>query len=108
MNASQNRESISDKIIFDLPVSVDTEFSSALRAVLVEASSESWEFWFGLLEEFKEREGHCGVPNSYKLEKFNLGFWVLKQRQSIGSMSPVRKQKLDDIGFIWDASKVKT
>ena len=102
-NASQTRESISDKIIFDMPVSVDAEFSSALRTVLVEASTESWEFWFGLLEQFKEAKGHCRVPKKLKLVGFNLGSWVQNQRSSQDSMSPERKQRLDDIGFVWDS-----
>jgi superfamily II DNA or RNA helicase len=102
-NGSQNLESISDKIIFDMPLSVDAEFSSALRTVLVEASTASWEFWFGLLEEFKEREGHCRVPQRFKLDGFNLGQWIGKQRQAKDSMSSERKQRLDDLGFEWDA-----
>jgi superfamily II DNA or RNA helicase len=101
-NVSQNRESISDKIIFDMPVSVDTEFSSALRTVLVEASTASWEFWFGLLEQFKEAKGHCRVPKKLKLDGFNLGSWVSNQKRAKDSISPERKQRLDDIGFVWD------
>ena len=99
-NTSQNRESISDEIIFDMPVSVDAEFSSALRAVLVEASTASWEFWFGLLEQFKAAEGHCRVPASYKLDGFKLGKWVVIQRRAEDSMTSERKQRLDDIGFV--------
>jgi len=101
-NASQSRESISDKIVFDLPVSVDVEFSSALRTVLVEASTTSWEFWFGLLEQFKEAEGHCNVPRIYKLDGFNLGSWASNQRTLKDSMSSERRQRLDEIGFVWD------
>ena len=99
---SQNRESISDKIIFDLPVSVDAEFSSALRTMLVEASTASWEFWFGLLESFNEREGHCLVPKGFKLDCFQLGNWVNAQRQAKDTIPRTRKQRLDDIDFVWD------
>jgi DNA-binding TFAR19-related protein (PDSD5 family) len=102
-NASQAREDISDKIIFDIPVSVDAEFSSALRTVLVEASTASWEFWFGLLEQFKEAEGHCRVPKGLKLDGFNFGNWVGTQRNRKDTLSPERIKRLDDKGFVWDA-----
>ncbi|MCL7405314.1 Helicase associated domain protein [Paradonghicola geojensis] len=101
-SASQSKEDISDKVIFDLPQSIGAEFTAALRTVLVEATTASWEFWFGLLERFKELENNCRVPFGYELDGFNLGGWVLKQRQSMGIISPERKERLDDIGFIWD------
>jgi superfamily II DNA or RNA helicase len=101
-NASQSREDIIDKIIFDMPISVDAEFSSALRTVLVEASTSSWEFWFGLLERFKALEGHCRVTKLFELDSFKLGSWVGGQRKAKDRISPERKQRLDDIGFIWD------
>lgn len=106
-SASHVCENISDKIIFDLPASVAPEFSLALRTVLVEASTSSWEFWVGLLEKFKETKGHCRVPHSFKLDGFNLGGWVLKQRQSKTIISHERHQRLDEIGFVWDARHEK-
>ena len=78
--ALESRSFISDKLIFDIPSSVDIEFSNALRTVLVEASTASWEFWFGLLEVFYEREGNCLVKQGHKEDDFNLGSWVANQR----------------------------
>jgi hypothetical protein len=102
-NASQTSESISDKIIFDLPATVDVEFSAALRTVLVEASTTSWEFWFGLLEAFNEHEGHSKVSSVYKTEDgFNLGIWVAKQRGDKDGLSSERIKRLDALGFFWD------
>jgi hypothetical protein len=102
-NASQSRERISDKIIFDMPVSVDAKFSSALRTVLVEASTASWEFWFGLLAEFKEREGHCNVSTLHREDGLKLGQWVAVQRRNPSTLSADRLAKLNALNFVWHA-----
>ena len=70
--------------------------------------AEAWEEGFSKLLQFKEAEGQCRVPSSFKLDGFKLGFWVSNQRAKKDSLSPERKQRLDDMGFIWDASKDKT
>ena len=100
-NVSQNRESISDKIIFDMPVSIDAEFSSALRTVLVEASTASWEFWFGLLEQFIEREGHSQVMVTHVEENSKLGSWCAVQRTKKDVMPPDRIKRLNEVAFAW-------
>ena len=101
-NSSQCHADIGNKIIFDMPVSVDAEFYSALRTVSVEASTASWEFWFGLLEQFKELEAHCNVPNKFTLDGHQIGRWINAQRMSKDSLPPERWQRLDDLGFVWD------
>lgn len=101
-NPSQILENISDKIIFDLPSTVDTEFSSALRTVLVEGSTSSWEFGFGLLKQFKERTGHCKVPVSFSSNGFSLGRWLSNQRSNRNIMARERYAKLSDIGVEWN------
>ena len=101
-NASQSRDGISDKIIFDLPSSVDVEFASALRTVLVEAGTASWAFWYGLLEVYHAREGHCRAPPTQQEGGYRLGRWVSAQREKKASLSPERLNRLEDIGFVWD------
>lgn len=100
--ALDTRSFISDKLIFDIPSSVDVEFSNALRTVLVEATTASWEFWFGLLEVFYEREGNCLVRRRHTEDGFKLGIWVKEHRRNKDSLSPDRKERLDALGFVWD------
>ncbi|WP_428842135.1 helicase associated domain-containing protein, partial [Planktotalea frisia] len=66
----------------------------------------AWEEGFSKLLQFREAEGHCTVPTSYKLDGFRLGKWVRTQRTVKGIMTPERKQRLDDIGFIWEFRNV--
>jgi DNA-binding TFAR19-related protein (PDSD5 family) len=73
-----------------------------------DAIAEQWEDGFSKLLQFKERKGHCRVPQRSKLDEFSLGAWVRRQRVTKDSLSPERKQRLDDIGFVWDARKGKT
>ena len=69
------------KIVFDLPTSVNEDFAQSLRAHLVAQTTESWMFWYGLLETFVKEHGHCRVPASYKTDDgYRLGSWVQNQR----------------------------
>ena len=69
------------KIVFDLPTSVNEDFAQSLRAYLVAQTTESWMFWYGLLEAFVKEHGHCRVAQGYKTDDgYRLGAWVANQR----------------------------
>lgn len=71
---------------------------------------EKWQFMFERLVSFKERHGHCLVPNRYR-DHHALGAWVSTQRRQYkilvsGSsastpMTPERAAQLEAIGFVW-------
>ena len=68
---------------------------------------KAWEEGFNKLLQFKGVEGHCVVPARFKLEGFYLGYWVMGQRARKEKLPSERKQRLDDISFVWDARKGK-
>ena len=68
--------------------------------------SEGWEAGFAALKAYKEQHGHCRVPVTHKLNGFTLGQWVSVQRRAKDQMLPERKQRLDDLGFVWNARKI--
>ena len=50
-----------------------------------DAHIANWEDGFAALESFKEREGHCRVPdNKARVDGLNLGGWVSRQRENKG------------------------
>jgi len=70
-----------------------------------------WNLRYGELIEFKGKQGNCLVPHGYGPNK-QLGWWVGAQRQQYrllrqgrySPMTPERIAKLEEIGFVWDAS----
>jgi superfamily II DNA or RNA helicase len=64
----------------------------------------NWDISFGILQKFKNREGHCRVPPKHDEEGITLGRWVMTQRafRNKGKLDPERIKRLDSIGFSWD------
>jgi superfamily II DNA or RNA helicase len=91
------------KIYFDLPTKISVEFEKALSLKLIESTTASWEFWFGLLEAYKAEHGHCLVPFHCKIKsRYLLGSWVSVQRTARQSLSRERIERLDELGFVWN------
>ncbi|NGZ06842.1 MAG: hypothetical protein G8237_10850 [Magnetococcales bacterium] len=66
-----------------------------------------WEEMFAALTEYRERHGDCLVSEN-ATEQSQLGWWVAAQRKArlAGQLEPERVQRLDAIGFVWDAQEV--
>ena len=93
------------KIEIDLPASVDKSFSDSIQTRLVESTTESWEFMFGLLQEYQDKNLSCLVPQDYVTNtKHRLGAWVSQQRLKRFAMTDDRKRKLESLNsWTWDA-----
>ena len=90
------------KIVLDLPERMSDEFVEAFETKLVETTTASWEFWFGLLLEYKAEFGDCLVPQKKAYQGKKLGIWVNTQRTNKETLSPERILRLDKLGFVWD------
>jgi predicted helicase len=91
------------KIVFDLPTSVNEVFAESLRTRLVIKTTESWMFWYGLLEAFIKGHGHCRVGQHQTNEGYRLGAWVSQQRAHKDAMDPVRRKRLETLsGWSWN------
>src|SRR5205814_683970 len=67
-----------------------------------DVQNADWDNGFSALVKFTEREGHCRVPLKHIEGDYNLGVWGAVQRQNIDKMSPERKKRLEELGFLWD------
>ena len=72
-----------------------------------------WEEMFAALVRYKNEHGHCNVPAECS-ENLALGHWVSNQRSrkcardnrtGKGWLSEERRQRLEALGFVWDAKK---
>ena len=68
--------------------------------------ADHWERNYGLLEQYKEREGHCNVPPFYEEDGVKLGRWLINLRQARKgnlsyTLSSDRIERLDQVGMRW-------
>ncbi len=67
-----------------------------------DAREAAWEKGFNYLKIYRGRVGHCRVPKTHKEENgFELGSWVSVQRKNKDKMSNERRERLDELGFVW-------
>jgi superfamily II DNA or RNA helicase len=93
------------KIVLDVPLRLGRAFAHAFDSKLVETTTTSWEFWFGLLQRFIAREGSAEIRKSHVEGGYRLGGWVANQRRkyAAGRLSADRSERLKELsGWSWD------
>jgi hypothetical protein len=96
----------SDKIIFDLPTTITHQFETALNVKVLESTTASWEFWYGLLCDYIEKNKHARVEAKELFKANHLGVWCSTQRGRYGEnrLSASRIDALEkflDKGWVW-------
>jgi len=92
------------KITIDAPTTVGMEFVKAIETKIVESATASWEFWYGLLVAYSEREGHSRVPRGHEENGYKLENWIHTQRSRISGLSQEQISRLEILpGWTWHA-----
>jgi Helicase associated domain/Helicase conserved C-terminal domain len=102
------RPRLPDKVHVDIPVKVSTDFARAFDVRLVEQTTQSWEFWFGLLEKYVTTHGTARVPFAYAAGEHKLGQWINAQRNAhvAGTISANKRAQLERLpGWTWNARR---
>ena len=87
---------------------LDLSLSNELEdvGVIWSTNDQKWEIWFGLLQQFQKREGHCRVPQKHQegKDKKNLGNWLDFQRhqKKNDKLDATRESRLEEIGVEWE------
>jgi superfamily II DNA or RNA helicase len=97
LGRQRGRLRLPDKIHFDVPATVNNNFARAFDVRLVEQTTTSWEFWFGLLERFVAEYGDARVLKSHTVDGYPLGSWAQTQRglYAKGVLDADRRQRLE-------------
>ena len=96
----------SDKIVFDLPITVTHEFEVALSTKLLQRTTASWDFFYGLLCQYVDENGHARVDAKEEYRDEKLGVWCDTQRVNHKRkiLSRKRTTALDNLledGWVW-------
>ena len=80
------------------------KLTQSIDVQILDRLGVSWDRWFGLLQKFHKREGHCRVAQNFIEDGLVLGSWIKSQRalKIKNEISAERVEKLNSIGFSWD------
>ena len=102
-NQGRSLGSLPGQIHIDIPTEVGTNFVNALKTRVVEMTTPSWEFFFGLLQAYEEKMGHLLVPGKHMEGGYPLGTWVNHQRSRKYLLTQERIVRLDALPkWTWD------
>jgi superfamily II DNA or RNA helicase len=75
---------------------------NSITTACIEALGEDWDERFGQLKAFKQRFGHCKVPEGWEENK-QLATWIAVQRtrRKQNKLSQDRIFRLESVGFVW-------
>jgi superfamily II DNA or RNA helicase len=96
-------ERMPDKLIWDLPTNVKSDFAEHIQAESIALASNTWEFMFGLLERYQEEFGHARPSTKVDYAGYPMGDWIVRQRQIYrsGDMTSDRIKKFESLGSSW-------
>ena len=98
-----NPKSLHEKIEVIGPAIDLDELRRSIDVEIVDRLGMGWDEWYGLLQRFHKREGHCRVGLTHEELGFKLGSWVNNQRHRDKlRMQPDRLERMNALGFIWD------
>lgn len=105
------------KVICDLPADIDLlipEFSSMLNLALLQHATQSWNWWFGLLQNYVEENGTSRIEAVDLHQDQRLGAWVVLQRsarrggQGSHLLTPERQASLEALpDWTWDPAETR-
>jgi superfamily II DNA or RNA helicase len=93
------------KIHFDLPIKFDDKFTSQLKTRLVEQTTATWDYWFGLLIAWRQLYKDDVPEVLAEFSDKKIGIWVATQRTNFqkGILQKRRIQLLESLsGWSWD------
>ncbi len=75
----------------------------------MDVREQQWEEGLAQLRAYSNANNDTLVPQNFEAEDgYRLGKWVSTQRTKKHTLSPERRRRLDELGFLWKATPTTT
>ena len=97
-----NPKQLHDKVEVIGPAIGLDALTRSIDVEILDSLGLSWDRWFGLLQKYHNRNGHCRVPQSHIENDQKLGYWTGYVRKRVELLTPDQIRRLNSLGFSWD------